>query len=368
MKDLFILGVDPGTTVGYALLDVMGKLVMLKSARDLPVEKLIQEVSPMGKIVVVGTDVCYSPRYVERVCSILGAKLFSPGMDVKEGVKDRLTDRFRVKDDHQRDALASALLAFDHVRATFEKVDARLKERGKEHLSDEVKLLAVKGLSVDDALRQLEDKIILSPKKRRVRGVSRVSQAYSENVRLREELVKLQQLYQQVSRRLSEVKKNVDSTIDLRVRKNVEVSKNHLRSLVVELENTKKDLVVTKLLVDRWKSLVLATDVVVLCHYDSLAFDSINNVHDGDVIVVHNPSVWSDKSLNLLRDRGVKVVYESTPPRSLLESDVVFVARDKVGGDDLDGFVIVDKDVLARECTNKELLGKIVEEYKKKRF
>jgi len=62
-KQLLIAGIDPGTTVGYAFLDINGKPIKTGSSRELTFDTLIAKTTKLGRVVVVGTDKAKAPVY-----------------------------------------------------------------------------------------------------------------------------------------------------------------------------------------------------------------------------------------------------------------------------------------------------------------
>ena len=79
MQDqLLIVGIDPGITAAYAALNTKGELIKLKSEKHLNLNMIVHELTQAGKIIAVGTDGKYSPKFVEIFCSRLGSKLISP--------------------------------------------------------------------------------------------------------------------------------------------------------------------------------------------------------------------------------------------------------------------------------------------------
>src|SRR3989338_2158424 len=168
-KQLIIVGIDPGITTAYAILDLKGTLLNLKSSKLLTLYIMIEEIVEVGKVVVVGTDVKYSPHYIEKFAAKLNAKLIHPKEDIPVGFKTRITKEFKVRDAHQRDALTAALLAWKEIESLVKKVGEILKEEGKEHLFDEVLQLALKGMNIADAVKTLEIKPQKKLAKKRIR-------------------------------------------------------------------------------------------------------------------------------------------------------------------------------------------------------
>lgn len=136
---LLILGLDPGTTLGYAILDIKGKLIKLSSSKNLSMNSLISKLLKEGKVVVVGTDIIKTPHYIEKVAARLGAIVISPKKDLLVKEKRKLTKQFNTKNRHEIAALAAALFAFKKIKNSFKKVDRYLKKRNKEEFSSLVK-------------------------------------------------------------------------------------------------------------------------------------------------------------------------------------------------------------------------------------
>ena len=56
-KEPLIVGIDPGITTAYAVLDTKGSLIKLKSSKKLNLSTVINEILQIdGKIIAVGSD------------------------------------------------------------------------------------------------------------------------------------------------------------------------------------------------------------------------------------------------------------------------------------------------------------------------
>ncbi len=111
-KPLLIVGIDPGTTVGYAMLDVEGRLLVTDSAKEISIGDLISKVIEKGKPILVGCDKKKTPQFVDKFKTKVGAKVVSPKEDMKYKEKRNMTKLFPFKNKHQMDAIASALYAW----------------------------------------------------------------------------------------------------------------------------------------------------------------------------------------------------------------------------------------------------------------
>ncbi len=141
MRTPLIVGLDPGTTVGFATLDLDGNLKLVSSSRVMNEATVIEAIVEQGKPVIVATDKHVTPQFVSEVATKVGAVVFSPDNDLLREEKRKVTDSFFLKtghtvtNDHEMDALASALFAFQSYSALFKKIDRVLHESQKTELS-----------------------------------------------------------------------------------------------------------------------------------------------------------------------------------------------------------------------------------------
>lgn len=144
-KPLLIAGIDPGETKSYALVDIEGNLIKVNSSKHYSLESLLKEISSQGRVILVGTDVNPCPKLVRKVASALKAGLFIPQENLLVRKKQSLNNEFRkstnqkMKNKHQKDALAIALLAWKSLNPLFNKIDLHLMQHRKQHLSPAIK-------------------------------------------------------------------------------------------------------------------------------------------------------------------------------------------------------------------------------------
>lgn len=154
---LLIMGLDPGTTVGYALLCIDGRLVALKSSRQLSLSLLISRIIKHGIIIVTATDKSPAPKYVESFSAKVGAKLIKPKESLSIKKKKNLIKKFKIRNRHERDALASAIFALKKLKPMFRKVDNCLIKNKKLYLANDLKRVLLKNrLSIADNIKILE--------------------------------------------------------------------------------------------------------------------------------------------------------------------------------------------------------------------
>lgn len=151
-----IVGIDPGTNTGMAVLDLHGNLIHLSSKRSIGKSEIIRRVTRLGKPLIVAVDVTPAPRNVEKIASSMGSALFTPkkSMSVKE--KNDIVKRFRraykktrgvelkIGGRHERDALAATVKAWKSNKYLLRKVQNALRRRGLEKIFDNVVKILIK--------------------------------------------------------------------------------------------------------------------------------------------------------------------------------------------------------------------------------
>jgi uncharacterized protein len=150
-RGYIIVGLDPGTTTGIAVLNLSGELVDLTSSRGLSSSDVIEWIAARGRSLLVATDVFPTPGGVEKVKRAFNAVLYSPGGDIPAEEKIALGKEFGYKNDHERDALAAAISAFKKYKNKFLLVE---KKSPPEIDPDEVKALVVRGYSIENAIAE----------------------------------------------------------------------------------------------------------------------------------------------------------------------------------------------------------------------
>ena len=159
MEKLIILGIDPGTTKGYAVLDINGEILEVKSSKKLDMNQIIQETFKFGKPILVGTDVKKVPSFVSKISGSLGAKTIFPDLNLRIRNKQALLRRFlknkdfEIKNKHERDALIAALIAYKSIKPLIKKIDDKYPRLNKEEIKN---LVLKENINIKEAIRLLE--------------------------------------------------------------------------------------------------------------------------------------------------------------------------------------------------------------------
>ncbi|MEF8908429.1 MAG: DUF460 domain-containing protein, partial [Haloarculaceae archaeon] len=128
-RDHVLVGVDPGTTTAVAVVGLDGELLDLLSTRTADTSEVIEWVVERGRPVVVAADVTPMPETVEKLRRSFDAAGWTPERDLPVDEKQHRTREEGYDNDHERDALAAALSAYDDHEDQFDRVAAKVPPR-----------------------------------------------------------------------------------------------------------------------------------------------------------------------------------------------------------------------------------------------
>ena len=156
MKRQLIIGLDPGTTTAYAILDTKGRLIEVRSAKELNLNTIIRETTEKGTPLLVGTDRRKCPGMVSKYAAKTGAVKVIPGYDVPETEKNAITRSIPTRNAHQKDAVAAAFVAYRQYEPLLNRIDRFLSREGKQEAAEQVKSIVVqKRISMKKALAKV---------------------------------------------------------------------------------------------------------------------------------------------------------------------------------------------------------------------
>jgi predicted RNase H-like nuclease (RuvC/YqgF family) len=205
-----IMGIDPGMTVGVALIDLEGRPVFAKSWRTIDRYEIISAISSYGKVVVIATDVPNPPELVKKIGSLLGAIVYAPERDITVDEKNKIiselreTYDFTIEDSHVRDALVAALKAYRHYLNTILEVKSKLRNiQGVDTYS--VISEVIKGRSLSEVIEQIyRSRVQERPKPIEVKHEPPVQLESISNTSLKERVKSLEAMILKLSNDLKE--------------------------------------------------------------------------------------------------------------------------------------------------------------------
>jgi len=162
MNRQLIIGIDPGTTTAYAILSIDGRVISVKSSKQLKLDTIVRETHQNGIPLIVGTDRRKCPGMVSKFAAKTGAAKAVPDYDISGIEKNLMTKGIETENAHQKDALASALVAYRQYKPLLKRVDKTLAKEGKSELSEEVKRIVItKKISIKKAVNIIEKSLPL---------------------------------------------------------------------------------------------------------------------------------------------------------------------------------------------------------------
>ena len=157
-----IIGLDPGTTTAYAVLTMHGQILKIRSSKLLKLDKVIEEVHQNGIPLIVGTDRSKCPGMVRKFAAKTGAVKAVPDYDLPELEKNQMTRGIETANAHQKDALASALVAYKKYLPLLMRIDKTLAKEGKTELAEQVKHIVItQKISIKKAVELIEKSLPL---------------------------------------------------------------------------------------------------------------------------------------------------------------------------------------------------------------
>jgi len=153
-KNYLIVGIDPGTTVGVAIIDLSGNLIAIKSQKSWSYSDVVNFILSHGKPIVIATDKKTVPDYVNKLKASFNCILYTPKEDIPVEKKKSLASGFKILNDHERDALAAARDAYNSYKNKLRNIEKRIP-RGYD--LEEIKAGIIKGLSLKSMLETKEE-------------------------------------------------------------------------------------------------------------------------------------------------------------------------------------------------------------------
>ncbi len=154
-----IVGIDPGITVGLAILDMNGNLLAVLSKRGMSRDEIVNFITKIGQPLIVASDVNPLPKTVEKIAKTLHAKPYFPDEPLHVKEKEELVKDFSgiVKGGHEVDALAASIKAWKSYRSFFLKTKGDLEKMGLSEFFEDVivKLIRGEADNIEDAANEV---------------------------------------------------------------------------------------------------------------------------------------------------------------------------------------------------------------------
>lgn len=401
-KPLLIMGIDPGTTLGYALIDLNGHLVHIESSKELDLSLLLATAVRWGRIILVGCDKQPTPAFVEKFSTKIGARLVCPKHDLKVADKKRMTYGQNFHNIHEMDALAAALLAYKEYRPLFQKIEAYLSKKGKQDDRElyyrMVERLLKGGMNIHEAHQDIEQQEpeIKQIKKARVTMtpeipsadpkidpkisnlVERIKRLKKENKLMsHQHKILTQRIQKFLKQRKQEQTENIQKIPEEKVKQLLYHKEKNIYHLEHDLEEREQEI---KKLQQR---LVMITDLLTHLPQYSLvkrmrslglreythAVEKLS-LSQGDIVVVKDASIVSREVLERLEGVITIILYEERISREV-QQRFTAIPLNGLSIIPFNGLAFISKKELDERMRNhrlgKNMVRDIVQQYQKER-
>lgn len=382
-RKLLIAGIDPGTTTAFAVLDIEGNLLHLNSSKQLDLNSLISQIIRLGKVILVGTDKAKVPGLVEAFAAKLGAKIINPAEDLKVEEKRRMTSDFDFKDEHEGDALASALLAYKEAKILLGKIDTFSKENRKQDIKNKIKELVItKKISIRNAASIIEkkdeeskitEKAIVEKKLNeedflKLHGKLKKYEAEIKLIKIHNNNLKNKIMQLEKSQIRKEKPKNENKeSVDFRGKKIIFLE--HL------LKSKEKNADALKSLIKKYNRVMAnSSNFYILKKLDTFGIKELNfknkilNIQRNDILLVGNPNVFSGSAIEFLKDKVFVVIFKQPVAKKIEDGlPFIFISSKNLKIDEDKYFGFVEKKQLEIEKNKLDWVRKIVDDYKKEK-
>ncbi len=371
-RDRVVVGIDPGTTTAVGLVGLDGEVLDLLSTRTADTAAVVEWIIERGRPILVGADVTPMPETVEKIRRSFDAAAWTPDRDLPVDVKKHRTREVAYDNDHERDAAAAALGAFDAHADQFERIAAKVPPRQdlgavvERVVADEESVEAVlDDLSDDGGDDETETEHVdhePSPEQRRIRQLEGQVERLQEHVeRLESKLDDRDEQIEQYEQQLSEARR--EERREARERREVNRLERENERLERELETEREQVETLEGKLERLKELWkldhsdfadvsekragLAPVKVV----EQFTTDAIERAHErfglaeDDVVLLRDASGAGRSSANRLVDVGPRLVLRNgqlseMADRVLFDNDVPVAPADLVTVQEVDELAV----------------------------
>lgn len=362
-KKLLIVGIDPGTTVGYAIFDLNGRLIMVDSSRGLSLSNLIMKIMPYGRVVLVGADVAPAPKFVVKFAKEMGARIIAPRKNLPAEEKRKISSRYKTKNRHEGDSIVACVYAFKKMKPILEKIDLLLEREGKIEHIDIMKemVLMDSDLSLRAALDSLEQKkeYVKTKEKRKRTGPIKIKIDEKKYLQLQNKLLQNQVLF--LNSKVMRLRAKIQNKANKKAKAVVEFKNQNIKRLSGYIKEQSRDIILLEKRVGRLKKLLFnIKGKLVVAKIKNLSWEEVKGKEFDDILFVDDPTVYSVKSIEFLK--GHTLLSRKKIKKKL---DVIYISDWKF--EEEDDFIVIAKEELERAKKGQNALFNVIKEYKKER-
>lgn len=373
------MGIDPGTTSAYAALNLEGEIKEIHSSKEMELSEVIRRISETGHPVIVASDKRTVPEFVKQFSRKTSARLVKFGQDLQVEAKRELTKGQKVSNDHERDALASAMLAFKRHRALIDKIKRYVSLHGKENIKNDIaNYVLTKEISIDLAVKLIEantrevkvmKKVVEGSAKQEnyLKLIENLNKKLEENELLKEENKELKSKLKKEQEENKKLRnKSAKETKELKIRS----KDQYINNLENTLEKNLKGIKELKQELDKLYKLIPG-DYVTAKRLQRLTKHELNNkkeffnVVENDVVFVDDDQSFSNNILQHLSNKNIVLV--SKDPVKELANTFTVIKEKELNIKKTRHYCFIDRKEFNKALKNKNILRRVVHNYQKER-
>jgi uncharacterized protein len=370
-----IVGIDPGTTVGYAILDLSGDIIEIRSAKNLDIAHLIHIISEKGLPVLIGTDRGKAPGAVATIATKLGGRLITSKRDLLVDEKRQLCRDTHTGNDHERDALAAALICYQRVQPLIGRIDRFIDEHQAQDIGTELKRLVLGSeMSIKAAAALLSTHA--PEQKKALLNILHQRDTKADYLRLYEGFDRLRREHDLIRAQRDHFASELDrirkkprvQILDKKLERVVHQKEQTIQTMITQIQHLKRQLAESERARQQLSHLLLDFGryriIKVLDHLGTAGFSQKKetlNIRDHDVIYVRSVSIVSPKVLAELRAIDAFIVEN---PNAMLKDFPLINPKDlnmTFHGE----FAVADRSSVERALDRSSVLRRVIHEYKK---
>ncbi|MCX6709698.1 MAG: DUF460 domain-containing protein [Candidatus Woesearchaeota archaeon] len=402
-----IIGIDPGTTTAYAVLNLDGKIIKIDSGRGMSLSELLKSLVGIDCI-IAGTDKKNCPEFIKKFAAAKGARIAAPEEDLLIEEKRRLASPYEKENCHELDAVASAAYALRAISPLIFKIrkfiedDASISgiiENDRRVLERIEKDVIQRDVSIKKAIdkekrrveqRKDEERKLLEIEKERLRLDSvdenktsredirwmkeRIERLSGENAMLSKYNRKIKKNLKSIEKRLSlflSERKMDEKYIENKIERKTSHKNASLAFLqrkiaemgeeisALKLRNAKTDEFISEL-----GSKMLLKKLENL-GWNEQALKALK-IRKNDILLVKEPNIYSEKTLDFLRDKVFTIIFEKKPGKEIAKK-FAFIDKSKIRIYENGNFALASPEDIEREKEKDNIFKRIIEEYKEEK-
>lgn len=389
-KKLLIVGVDPGTTLGYAIIDFYGNIVKLHSEKNLDMSSLITKLINLGKPLIVAGDKEHNPEFVDKLAVKIGARVIGPPYDLKVNEKRDMVRAFKTSNQHEIDALASAFFALKKISNLLKKINIFVEHYKKEGIRQQlIEFVIGKGLNIREATeiieepeheeikiikevieeRKLSEKEFLSLYKKFKDSKKDIQLLKQQNTRLKDQIAAIRKdyeyMFKQISR--SQIDKKMQSMLGFKEQR-IQFFDKRVKRKEEEVKTIQDEVATLLYFLSNINSSVLLKKLDNLGINEFERKKNILNIKGGDILLVKDTGIMSEKTIKILKNKVNVIIYKK-PVSKNIENKLpfFFIDSNKLPIEENEYFGIVNKEEFDKIKNKKGLLHKIVSDYRREK-